>query len=499
VEGMKERYLIFIMAGCLLASAGPDVSAQGNIWPQFRGINCSGVAEEDQHPPVDFDREHHMIWATDLASGQSSPCIWQDRIFITGLDEEEKLFRMYCLHRETGAILWQKELPVKELEEVHAVCSPANATPASDGECVVFYFGSYGLICFDMDGKLQWELPMAIPASRHGMGTSPVIYKDLVVLNCFGHINDPCLLALDKHTGKIKWKYSGTVEEGHWVDSYSSPVIHGNQVIIYRNEDVSAYDVHSGEQVWRYPTGLGDAVCTPVMNDSILYITVFSTQGNREMQAQFPSYSELIPDYDQNKDHLITKGEIEGFEFFSYPEKKDILSSIRISDYFNVWDVNRDAYIDSAEWDGMIAYSRSFTERQGIKAIRLGRQGDISFEGFLWGDSRNVPHVSSPLYYKGLVYMVKSGGILTCLDAETGELKYSERLGTAGTYFASPIASDGRIYCTSRNGVVTVVHAGPEFKIVAKNDLDELISATPAVVDSKLYLRTGDRLYAFGE
>ena len=94
--------------------------------------------------------------------------------------------------------------------------------------------------------------------------------------------------------------------------------------------------------------------------------------------------------------------------------------------------------------------------------------------------------------------MVKSGGIVSCFRAEEGELLYSERIGTAGAYFASPVAVNGKILFTSRTGVITVVEAGDHMNILASNDLDEVIEATPAIIDNKLYIRTANSLYAFG-
>ena len=104
--------------------------AQNIAWPQFRGINSSGIADENQDPPISFNKNQNLIWNTNLSAGQSSPCIWQDNIFITGFEEEEKLLKMYCMDRISGAIQWQKEISVDEFEKVNAVSSPANATPA---------------------------------------------------------------------------------------------------------------------------------------------------------------------------------------------------------------------------------------------------------------------------------------------------------------------------------------------------------------------------------
>ena len=108
-------------------------------------------------------------------------------------------------------------------------------------------------------------------------------------------------------------------------------------------------------------------------------------------------------------------------------------------------------------------------------------------------------HVSSLLYYNGHVYMIRDGGIISCFDSESGKLVYREKSGATGAYFSSPVASDGRIMIASRNGIVTIFDSGDNFKILAQNNLEENITATPAIVDSKIYLRTAEFLYAFGE
>jgi outer membrane protein assembly factor BamB len=95
--------------------------------------------------------------------------------------------------------------------------------------------------------------------------------------------------------------------------------------------------------------------------------------------------------------------------------------------------------------------------------------------------------------------MIRDGGLISCFDSESGKLLYRDRLGATGAYFSSPIAANGKIFIASRNGIVTVLEAGANLKILARNDLKEIITATPAVVDNKIYLRTAKFLYAFGK
>ena len=499
-----KRHCVF--AVCLLIvlvvfvlSNFQDLQAQETTWPQFRGHNSSGHADENCKPPVEFGIDNNLLWKVELPEGHSSPCIWGDKIFLSACVKDKNELQTICINRITGEVSWKQSINPEIIEKCHVTSNAANATAATDGERVVFYFGSTGLHCYNLDGKIQWELPMSVPKSRHGMGTSPIITGDLVVLNCFGHENEPCLLAINKYDGKIKWKHSLPIQENKKLDSYSTPVIYKNQVIIYRNEDIAAYDLVNGEIVWKYVLGeMSDAICTPVIGKDVLYATVFSTLGNPLMREQFPAFKEMTFEYDVNRDNLLSKKEIAEFEFIIYPEKGDIESNKHpLSNFFFMWDLDKDNFIDSLDYVTTIQFFDSFYEKQGVKAIKLGGEGNIGLDYFLWGYSDHIPHVTSPLYYKNNLYMVKSGGILSCFHAESGELLFQERLGASGAYFSSPIAVNGKIYFASRNGIITVVEAGDELNILAKNNLHDKIAATPAVIGNTLYVRTAGNLYAF--
>jgi outer membrane protein assembly factor BamB len=109
-----------------------------------------------------------------------------------------------------------------------------------------------------------------------------------------------------------------------------------------------------------------------------------------------------------------------------------------------------------------------------------------------------LPNVPSPLLYNGLIYLIKDGGILTAVDAKTGKLRKQGRLaGALDTYYSSPVAGAGMVYLISKGGKVSVVKAGSEWEVLAVNDLEEEVYATPAIVDSRIYLRTTGALYCF--
>ncbi|MFC2116543.1 PQQ-binding-like beta-propeller repeat protein [Bacteroidota bacterium] len=501
---MKKKAAVFIstfLFGALSFIIFNPLCAQPENWPQFRGINCAGLSAEGQNPPVHFGPDKNILWKVNLPEGHSSPCIWGNYIFITGFEEEGKLLIMFCIDRNDGSIRWEENISVEEFEKVNSVSNPATATPATDGERVYFYFSSYGLLCYDFNGDQQWKLPIPVPKSRHGMGTSPIVTGDLVILNCIGHQNDPRLLAINKYDGSTVWKHSLPEQDNYRGDSYSTPVIYKDRVIIYGSEYVAAYNIKTGDRIWRFLTGITDAVCTPVIGNDILYTVSYSTYGNPDMRAQFPGFNEVAKEYDENGDFLLDKLEVKDFRFLIYPEMPEVSGSMSLASkmVFGMVDKNKDELIDSLEWKINNEYLESFYEKQGLKAIKLGGEGDINLDYFLWGNPDQVPHISSPLYYNNNVYIIKSGGTISCFHAESGRLLYREKLGASGAYFSSPIVSNGRIYIASRNGIVTVLEAGDKLNILTQNDLEDKIMATPAVVDNKLYIRTTESLYAFGE
>ena len=420
-------FLIMAVTLCILTTCTKSSQEpySGN-WPNFRGVNCSGIASPGEKPPLDFSPKHNVIWQLPLPGGHSSPCIWGNNIFITGFDEDNKLMKMFCIDRKRGKIKWVREISADSLEKVNPLSSPATATPATDGEAVFFYFSSYGLLCYDFLGELKWELRIPVPRSRHGMGTSPIVTDNMVILNCLGHLDDPRVLAINKADGSTIWKYS-LHQENYSGDSYSTPVIYKNQVIIYGSKDVSGYDLNTGLRVWYFDIGVTDAVCTPVLGNGIIYTTAHSTYGNPDMRAQFPDFKEIIRKYDLNNDYRVNRPEVKDYQFLTYPEKPEISDTFTIADAFPTWDKNNDGFIDSLEWKVIDKYLASFFEKQGLKAIRLGGEGDISLSSFLWGNHDQVPHVSSPLFYNNHVYMIRDGGIISCFDSERGNILFRAR------------------------------------------------------------------------
>src|SRR5262249_54947714 len=180
------------------------------------------------------------------------------RLFLTGFGPKTKKLETLCLGRAKGGVLWRKAAPADALEKVHTTNSPAAATPATDGERVYVYFGSYGLLCYDLKGKELWKKPLPTPKTRFGSGTSPVVVDGAVLLKCQGQ--QAALLALKARTGEELWKK----EKLPFDPAYSVPLVRkhkgGAEVVVHGEGGVRAYDLKDGKERW----SLGGLFCAAI-------------------------------------------------------------------------------------------------------------------------------------------------------------------------------------------------------------------------------------------
>lgn len=430
-----------------------------------------------------FGPATNLLWKTALPPGNSSPCIWNNRIFLTGL-EKGKLETL-CVDRQDGKILWRQSAPAEEIEESYPrLGSPASSTPASDGENVYVYFGSFGLLCYDMDGKEQWRKPLSAPVVEFGSGSSPILKDDLLILNCDQDLNS-YLLAVDRLTGKDVWK----TDRSEFRRGFGTPLIwrhdSDTELVVPGTLWLKSYSLKDGTELWTV-RGMARVVCTsPTAGDGLLFAASWTTGGDMGAadRLTMPPFETFAAEHDTDKDGRIARSEIPSGPF---------------SERFGQIDFNKDKLITPQEWKEMAAVFARVENT--LLAIRPGGRGDITGTHVAWRQTRGLPYVPSPLYYQGRVYTVKNGGMVSCFDAKTGKPTYlEERLGAVGDYYASPVAADGKIFATSQNGVVVVFAPGESLNVLARNDLRESVMTTPAIADEKLYVRTAAHLYAFGE
>ena len=176
---------------------------------------------------------------------------------------------------------------------------------------------------------------------------------------------------------------------------------------------------------------------------------------------------------------------------------KDELPDQRYKEDFEDSDLDGDGFLSEREWR---KYREKRTMINSVMAVRLGGSGDMTDTNILWRYYKSLPNVPSPLLYENVLYLVKEGGILTALDPANGSVLKQGRLkGALDFYYSSPVAADGKIFASSQDGHVSVIRAGRDWEVLAVNDMDDEVYATPAPVDGRLYLRTRSALYCFGK
>jgi outer membrane protein assembly factor BamB len=383
------------------------------------------------------------------------------------------------------------------MEEISNFNSHASPTPACDGKRVYVYFGSYGLLAYDVDGNELWKKPLPVPEIKYGSAASPVLANDMVIINC-----DPkegaYILAVDQETGRTIWRQDRQVEKPGW----STPVFwkHGKdeELIVLGSHKLISYDLKDGQERWWLYDLPVRATCIPVHADETLFVAAaVAITGDPVNPIELPDFNELMERYDSDGDNRLTRAEI--------PEDFAVIYRFGprfagVKKRFSRFDSDKDGAISEEEWKQVTRQIAMIQPRKmdALVAIRSGGKGDVSESHIKWSANEGIGQVPSPLVYRGRVYLVKHGGIVTCFNAETGERIYSDKLGQRVYYLASPVAGDGKIYFCSYLGTVFVVHAGDQFKILARNKIGERINATPALVDGKIYLRTSDHMMAFG-
>jgi outer membrane protein assembly factor BamB len=429
------KWSILVIAFLLLGSPRAAETGGDQWWPQFRGPNSSGLGAGN--PPVHFGPGQNVQWKNAVGSGLSSPIVWAERVFLTEFDTGSKELATRCFDRRSGKSLWRRTVAAEKIEKVHDLSSPAAATPATDSERVYVYFGSYGLVCYDLDGNLKWERRLPLPENPYGASASPIVAGELLVLNHQG--KDAYLLGVDRHDGRTVWRTDrssfqyGWSTPVHWRhDGLDEILVLGGD--FERNQRLMAYDRASGAERW-WVAGLPPCgKSTPVIGGGLVFLAAPDIIWEQAAEKRNP--------------------------------------------------------------DGAARFYAKNAAR--VMAVRPGSTGEVRQANVAWSDRRGVPGVPSPLYYDGRLYTFKDGGLVFCRVAETGELLYSERLGPLGYYYSSPVAADHRIYIASAEGAVVVMDAGVKLNILATNKLDGPILATPALAADNIYVRTERHLYSFG-
>ena len=426
--------------------------AQAQNWPSFRGANAAGVA--DGHPtPVKWNATtgENILWKTPIPGvAVSSPIVWGDRVFVsTAVSSDPKAgirtgqygdvepvndstrhsWKLFALDRRSGKIVWERVAHEGTPKtKRHPKSSQASSTPVTDGQRVIVWFGSEGLYAYDLNGKELWKRDLGVlnagwfydPDYEWGIGSSPIIWQNLVIVQCD----------------------------------------------IQKNSFIAAFDVATGEPVWRTSRDEIPSWSTP---------TIFDSFGRAELVTQATGFT---------RGYNPASGE-------------------------ELWRLSGNSEITiptPVVGAGLVIVTNGYRGVQPIYAIRPGSKGDITLKGdetksdpIAWSTRRGGPYIPTPLIYRDQLYLLQGNGVVSAHDVRTGQRIYQERLvATGGSFSASPVAADGKLYFASEDGDMYVVQAGPKFELLATNPIGEILMASPAISEGVLFVRGLKTVFAIG-
>lgn len=462
---------------CAIASIALPVTGAAEA-RYFR--SDEGVVRSASGPlPDDFGAPGARCWRVPMDSGHSTPILCGGRIFLTTYRAASKELATVALDEKTGETLWRRPIVSTRIEQTHNLGSPATATPACDGKRLFVFFGSHGLISYDLDGKELWNHPLGPFQDEYGAGSSPVLVDDKVILSQ-DHDIDSFLAAFDCATGETVWKTA----RPDAVRSYSTPAVwtrnDRKELLVAGALELAGYDPASGQKRW-WIDGLARIVIpTPVPAGETVYMASWAPGGDAGRRLTLDAWTAAVAKWDGNHDGKLAKPEVDDRE---------------VLDRFYRMDRDQNGSLDQQEWD---RHADVFRRAQNaILALKPSGQGQLSESAVLWKYPRGVPYVSTPLLDQGILWMVKDGGIVTKLDAADGRVLQEERVTGIGSYFASPVAGDGKVYFASEPGTVSIVASQTDWKVISSHEFREKIYATPVIDRERIYLRSEQALYCF--
>ena len=483
----------------------------GNQWSRLRGSNGSGVAEGSK-PPIKLDI-NNPTWKTPVSTGHSSPILSNNLIFLTGTENGQ--LTTYAFRKKNGELAWQSKLPKVNLERVHQANSPAASTPISDNKYIFVYFGSFGMVCYDHTGKEQWQKRLPVPRTLYGTSSSPIEYNDLIILVIDDDNNLPNsrlsrskIIALKKSDGSIAWKTPRPFHRSGW----STPILwnHGKEteLVVLGNGRLCGYALPSGEEKWFVSGFSRETISAPITGNGMVFASASRRGGGGSLEIDPQPFWKSVIHYDSNGDQKLERREMIGH--FTFPFRPELPydhpgygmplprgekeRNRRLDGIFEWIDKNRDGFWSEKEFIDNFSHG---TGKPLLVAVKPGGKGNITESHLAWEHNRGIAEIPSPLLYENKIFMVRSGGILTALNATTGRSLFSERLGASGQYSASPVLANEHLYLASEAGVISVIKADNKIKIIHQQKLEEKVFVSPALDKNTIYIRSAKHLWAF--
>lgn len=435
---LKTQIFALGIASAILVSnawAGPN-------WAQWRGPNLNGSSPA-KNLPVSWSKTENVKWATPMpgASG-ATPIIWGDRIFLTSLDNSNFDLVAMCLDRNTGEVLWKKTLGIGSSDEGRGK-NLASPSPVTDGDKVIFSFGTGDIAALDFEGNIIWQKNHQTDYERFqynfGYHASPLLHKGKLYVQVLqrdrgnpgptreeSHPEYSYILCMDANTGAYLWKHNRPSEAWDETrESYSTPMPYTHndreEILIFGGDCISGHDPETGKEYWRWGTwnperiGHWRVVPSPVTFEDLIYVCA--------------------------------------------------------------------------------------PKQEPVFAVKAGGVGELSDEWVQWSFKNKTTDVAVPLIYKGWMYVLDGDGrFVTKLNPKTGEEIWQGRIGGRAVYRASPTGADDKIYMINEQGHVVVLDTGDEFKVLFEIDMGEgLCRSTISATDNQIFIRTAENLYCIGE
>lgn len=442
---------IFLQAGTASAvslllprkGTSAEASEAERYWPQWRGPLATGVGPQAR-PPLAWAEGKNVPWKVPLpGDGKSTPVLWRDLVLLT------------------AAVPSEKKLAPRAAPEPPAAPAPPGRPPANP-PCSTQAFAVLGL--GRADGNVRWSRTVREEMPHEGTHQDGSFAAGSVLTDgtrAYAFFGSRGLYALDLE-GRVLWeKDLGVMRTRGSFGEGASPALYGDTLVVNWDHEgadfIAAFDAKTGKERWRTARDEPTSWSTPhvVVHQGKAQVVVAGTNRVRS--------------YD-----LATGGLLW--------EAPGLTANVIPS---------------PVSGDGVV-YAMSGFRGNMLRAVRVAEaRGPLTGPpGLLWSYDKDTPYVPSPLLYQGGLYFLKSNsGILTCLDAATGAVRYTERLDAVANVYASPVAAEGRIYVVGREGTTVVLKAGPQLQIIATNALDDGFDASPALVDGEIYLRGRKSLY----
>ncbi|MBN2377172.1 MAG: PQQ-binding-like beta-propeller repeat protein [Sedimentisphaerales bacterium] len=405
-------------------------------WPQWRGPYSNGSANE-KNLPATISPTEDVKWSVDLpGTSASTPIVWDHYVFLTATEKDSSALHALCLDGRDGTILWKKQVSTVSVKVTRN--NLASPSPVTDGKQVFFLFGTGDLAAFDFSGKLLWSSDLAKDHGplnlQFGYSSSPALYEDKLYI---------CVLR--KNT-----RYSAFASQPGPLDSF-----------------FLALDAKTAKVIFRHQRP------TDAINESLeAYTTPIVYRGKKRTEI-------ILAGGDYVTGHDPDTGK-EFWRFGYNPTHKDLQRLIP----------------SPVPGPGLI-YAVEPRGSKYLFAIKEGATGTIDWSELAWNFTGPTPDVCTPLLYQNRLYVLDGNRkTMTCLNPQTGENVWQEKIGTSCIFRASPTGADNKIYCINEDGETVVLAAGDEFKILSRASFDSKPTrASVVAANGCLFVHTADKLY----